>query len=1252
MTEAKNRKKEKTYFINCFIYEYYRGDLKESGIRQRPAFTHQGVHYFLFNSEPMSATVSLPDTFTVSGKETVNVKDTLKKENINKKIFRWINQEDIGDWKSQNPKFVDVINILQKDPQHEKSLEFYMRAGYNNLGCVKLKSVEMLDKNGKKYNIMDENLTDISYTSIYNRYVHTPIKMDATTIKNAIEKGNHIEKACWMNALQEFYGDTLMSERTRKRLTVDSIMQITGRKDLYDNGLTINDMDKVFREYGITARIFNFCNQVIYQYTPPRANWRIKAFYAMVKNNHVYVLNHDLKSIQQKQNSQKIPTVNATTDYYINDKDKPAEYKMIENCNDILKIHTTEEKEMYLVSKGNNLNEIFFELMNGGYEPRIKFQAGCISDIRIKFDKTIYNIRKQTLRADVVDGCIAVNREDTYNNMNKAMFNFNKGLINPLHKSFYNDIDIKILQETRTVVATGVLNDIPTNKRKSLIEIDRSKAFTSALLHIKKIPIFTQFDVWTKYNKEIHDITKMNEMTLYYVKSLNMQEHNILFNKDYCLLYGVFLQQLDLNKIDILYFKIPSKRHDVDYSTLVNELWKDTISDDVDEDKMIKKTIANVNIGLLEKLGSTDIKSIPFKTVEEALHHQEEFGGKLYKFEKETIDVDDDDTGMYSYSSNVKQEDEQAPVYILNLTDKAQLKNGFVYIKELLLQYHNFRMYSDYKALTKSHYTNRRDLIQECIDKDEGYITTDLLEQKRLEKLGVKIYSVKNDAFTICKDDLDKAKARLEFNDKIGSWRVSKNSDDLILPSNKYEVNKNELIEIPTYSNKPIGIKDEYATNDIIDNILQARTVLIKAKYPGSGKSFIAERMRDRGYKVLFVCNTNKLVQKYGDDAKTANVFFGISFGNAKLQPFDYSNYDVICFDEIYCHGQSVLNKIREFALKNTDKIIIATGDARQMKPIVDLTNTQHHEVYANKCLNVIFKYTIDLQICKRLKTEDDKQKLSNIYDDIFVHKLSILKIIDKYFKYTDDITASNHNIAYLNHTCKEVSKRIREMQNKKNEYEIGEEVICREYIQLKDKKFNVNFKYVIRHITDEVALLENVATNEKQFIPLNLLRKHFIFSYCFTAHSVQGASVDESITIFDYTHWRVDREWFWTCITRARDLNQVRFYRYSNDTEDIFNKRCITNYLTRKIQTYKEQDKAGKRPIDNDHYIDAEWMLERINSCCNRCGVDFTLEINKGAIYSNFTAQRIQNNICHSKENCIAYCKRCNCSESNKCEK
>ena len=68
---------------------------------------------------------------------------------------------------------------------------------------------------------------------------------------------------------------------------------------------------------------------------------------------------------------------------------------------------------------------------------------------------------------------------------------------------------------------------------------------------------------------------------------------------------------------------------------------------------------------------------------------------------------------------------------------------------------------------------------------------------------------------------------------------------------------------------------------------------------------------------------------------------------------------------------------------------------------------------------------TISLQIvlkeCKRLKTQEDKDKLSNVKTDIFVNKLPFKEIVEKYFRYTTSISGSKHNTAYLNDTCKNV---------------------------------------------------------------------------------------------------------------------------------------------------------------------------------------------------------------------------------------
>ena len=95
-----------------------------------------------------------------------------------------------------------------------------------------------------------------------------------------------------------------MSERTRKRLTRDKVIEIIGRSDFHEKGASIQEMEAVFKAYSLQVRIYNLFTSLIYKYDPPKRNHHIKTLYAMLKNNHVYALNHDLKSIQQKQTVQ------------------------------------------------------------------------------------------------------------------------------------------------------------------------------------------------------------------------------------------------------------------------------------------------------------------------------------------------------------------------------------------------------------------------------------------------------------------------------------------------------------------------------------------------------------------------------------------------------------------------------------------------------------------------------------------------------------------------------------------------------------------------------------------------------------------------------------------------------------------------------------------------------------------------------------------------------------------------------------
>ena len=85
-----------------------------------------------------------------------------------------------------------------------------------------------------------------------------------------------------------------------------------------------------------------------------------------------------------------------------------------------------------------------------------------------------------------------------------------------------------------------------------------------------------------------------------------------------------------------------------------------------------------------------------FSSLKEACYNQRLYGGKIYTIGRCYTELEEvDDEGEYRSS-----EIEDKTYYVLNVSGKIVLINGFMYIKELLLQYHNFKMYDAYRKLT------------------------------------------------------------------------------------------------------------------------------------------------------------------------------------------------------------------------------------------------------------------------------------------------------------------------------------------------------------------------------------------------------------------------------------------------------------------------------------------------------------------------------------------------------------------------
>ena len=165
-----------------------------------------------------------------------------------------------------------------------------------------------------------------------------------------------------------------------------------------------------------------------------------------------------------------------------------------------------------------------------------------------------------------------------------------------------------------------------------------------------------------------------------------------------------------------------------------------------------------------------------------------------------------------------------------------------------------------------------------------------------------------------------------------------------------WSIIQNNKVEIEKQNFERITINDEWDVNEICDNIIKYKHAMIRADLQGSGKTYACKHLSELGYKVLFVCPTNKLAQN--NHGITINKFFGMTIDNEEtLTKVDASQFDVIVFGEMYFVDIYKLSKIKNFVDNNKDKIIIATGDTSQLEPINEYSNQKKMNMLTNVLL-------------------------------------------------------------------------------------------------------------------------------------------------------------------------------------------------------------------------------------------------------------------------------------------------------------
>ena len=411
----------------------------------------------------------------------------------------------------------------------------------------------------------------------------------------------------------------------KNKFTRTKILQDIGKtEDNINNGISVQEMVPFFEKNKLQLRVIDQMYRCIYKYDPTVRNHNHKSMYVMVDGNHVYTLNDELSSLQQHLEEEKEAIVRASSEFKTNYKTEEVEYKMIESIEDILIIVKATPKPkkgknviINLIYKGNYLTELLYELINVGYRPQLGYSAGQISRLVMSFNGIQFRVKSQRLIEDSVDGEACVDDVDVFSKLEMEMSKFSKDLFSPETKSYYNQLVLQMLNEYKSKPQDGILKEA---NQDNVQEIDINKAYTHSFTQMNEVPVFNEFDSFVPYIDEA-----IQPYNLYVVKSSNM---SLFCQKTYSLCYGKFLIHM-IDDVEILSFIKPSFIKPVDYKKIVHNLYESTISNDSNEDKHLKKLIANVNIGILEKGTNKANKSYIFNTLEEAQQKQLKYSGTI-----------------------------------------------------------------------------------------------------------------------------------------------------------------------------------------------------------------------------------------------------------------------------------------------------------------------------------------------------------------------------------------------------------------------------------------------------------------------------------------------------------------------------------------------------------------------------------------------------------------------------------------------
>ena len=444
---------------------------------------------------------------------------------------------------------------------------------------------------------------------------------------------------------------------------------------------------------------------------------------------------------------------------------------------------------------------------------------------------------------------------------------------------------------------------------------------------------------------------------------------------------------------------------------------------------------------------------------------------------------------------------------------------------------------------------------------------------------------------------------------------------------------------------KDYNIEDSNDWEKIQDILVNKGGLLLQAD-PGTGKTYTAKNIASQLEKVRKIAPTNKASLNL--KGSTIHKFLNMDIeGNISTRQLNKikRNVEYIIVDEVSMITKELWRRL-VFLKQATGVKFLLLGDDFQLPPVED----EGIEDYFN---HPAVKY-----LCNNNR---NILKVTKRFDMNLKEELNTLKYTDKNIdisKYPFKDTSIN--IAYTHKTRKMVNKKwndklkpdgalfiaVKEGDDKGQDMYIyeGLPLIARENDN-KNGLYMNNETFVVSSYDDKYICVysERVDDNDEIYVnamqvEIDKVQKLFYLNYCSTIHKVQGDTIKEAFTIWDWDHPCMSRKAKYTALSRATCVEHI----------SIVGKYEVDDYNDKKIQeklnSYVLSDK--EKGLNNDLTVNkVKTLIEKQNGCCNICNCDLKFNYSSND-RQQFSVDRIDSRLGHLCSNVQILCWGCNSSK------